>query len=57
MSGFEKQTDGTSPNTFKQILCRATNCPHNAKEKPVCQLAGGLELDESGICIFSDFWE
>ena len=57
MSDIEKQAEGTVPNTFKQILCRATNCPHNAKEKPLCNFDGGLEFDESGICIFSGFWE
>jgi len=39
------------------LLCRAENCSHNDSTRPLCKLDQGLELDESGTCIHSNFWE
>jgi len=56
---YEENEAPTIPNDnhWHTILCRAVRCPHNIGEKPLCTLEQGLELDESGICIFSGFWE
>ena len=55
----EKQEPFTVPNddSWHPLLCRAAKCRHNKKDEPLCTLDLGLELDESGICIHSGFFD
>jgi hypothetical protein len=39
-------------NKFKSMICRAKNCKHNQKEKPICKHEW-VEIEDNGRCIFN----
>ncbi len=41
-----------NPNKFKSMICRAKNCKHNQKEKPICKHEW-VEIEDNGRCIFN----
>lgn len=40
-----------NPNKFKSMICRAVDCVHNQKDKPICK-HDWVEIEVDGCCIF-----
>lgn len=47
----DNESEITYSNKFKSIVCRASECIHRDKDRPLCN-HDWIELDSPGFCIF-----